>query len=172
MALDMTPEDFAKIADAFAWPLTVIVLAAGFYKPIRTLFDRLGTALAIRAVKLKLFGQEIELTPEQAKGALAELLEVMAESTSGLSSEDLALFEKIRAAEGRATVDQLIDGYQREDASGHPTPGLQRLRKLRDRHLTRPFEGGNWKSDKHPMATRFGQLVDDLRKRKATATAV
>jgi hypothetical protein len=142
---------------ALAWPVTVIGFFVVFYRPVRLLLDRLAATLTVKTVKLKAFGAEVELTPEQAKRALDELLQDIAESTNELSSEESALFNRIMASAGRDTVGQLLPNFQR-DTSGH-----QHLRKLRDRKLIRPFEGGRWQPEKHPVVSRFGQLVYDLR---------
>jgi len=67
----LTPKEFAEIARALAWPLTFVAFFAVFYKPVRALLERLAETLTVKTVKLKAFGAEIELTPEQAKRALA-----------------------------------------------------------------------------------------------------
>jgi len=153
----VSPKEFAEIAAALAWPLTAIAFVAVFYKPVSALLDRLAATLTVKTVTLKAFGAEIELTPQQAERALDELLQDIAESTNELSVEESRLFERIRASAGRDTVGQLLPNFQR-DSEDH-----QRLRKLRDRKLVRPLEGGRWQSGKHPMVSRFGQLVYDLR---------
>jgi polyhydroxyalkanoate synthesis regulator phasin len=153
----MTAKDFADIASALAWPLTAILFLSIFYKPVRILLERLATTLTIKTVKLKAFGAEVELTPEQAKRALDELLQDIADSTNELSSEESSLFESILHAGGRMTVTDLFRTFAR-DSKEH-----QQLRKLRDRKLVRPFEGGRWQPDKHPVPSRFGQLVYDLK---------
>ncbi len=119
----------------------------------------------MKTVTLKAFGAEVELTPEQAKHALDELLQDIAESTNELSPEESVLFERIMASAGRDTVCQLLPNFQRD------TPDHQRLRKLRDRKLIRPFEGGRWQREKHPLVSRFGQLVYDLRNSQSPKVA-
>ena len=140
-----------------AWPVTAVAFLAVFFKPLWRILERLAATLTIKTVKLKAFGAEIELTPEQAKRALDELLRDIAESTNELSSRELLLFQRIIDAAGRTTVAQLFPGFTR-DSEEHQQP-----RKLRDRKLVRPFEGGNWQPNKHPVSSRFGQLVHDLR---------
>jgi hypothetical protein len=154
----LTAKEFAEIAGALAWPITAIGVIALFYKPIRALLDRLAATLTVKTVKLKAFGAEVELTPEEAKGALDELLQDIADSTNELSLEETLLFQRIMAAAGRDTVIQLLPNFRRD------TIEHQMLRKLRDRKLVRPIEGGNWQPEKRPIATRFGQLVYDLRR--------
>ena len=153
----MNPKEFAEIAGALAWPLTFIAFVAVFYKQVHSLLHRLAETLTVKSIKLKAFGAEVELTPEQARRALDELLQDIAESTNELSADDSALFERIVASAGRETVRQLLPTFQRD------MPDHLRLRKLRDRKLIRPFEGGNWQPEKHPVVSRFGQLVYDLR---------
>ncbi len=153
----ITPKDFSEIATALAWPITAVAFLALFYKPIRALLDRLAATLTVKTVKLKAFGAEIELTPEEAKRTLDELLQEIADSTNELSPEELLLFQRIEASAGQDTVAQLLPDFRRD------TVEHQRLRKLRDRKLVRPFESGRWQPEKHPIATRFGKLVYDLR---------
>ena len=153
----MTPKDFADIASALAWPLTAIAFLVVFFKPVWALLERLASTLTIKTVKLKAFGAEVELTPEQAKRALDELLQDIADSTNELASEESTLFERIHHAGGRTTVVELFPGFAL-DSMEH-----QQLRKLRDRKLIRPFEGGNWQASKHPVSSRFGQLVYELK---------
>jgi polyhydroxyalkanoate synthesis regulator phasin len=108
-------------------------------------------------VKIKAFGAEVELTPEQAERALDELLQDIADSTNELTPEESSLFEQILHAGGRTTVVELFPSFAR-NSKEH-----QQLRKLRDRKLIRPYEGGNWQPDKHPIPSRFGELVYELK---------
>jgi len=153
----MTPKEFADIANALAWPIMALAFLSMFYRSIRTLFDNVASSLSLKTVKIKAFGAEVELTPEQAKRALDELLQDIADSTNELTADESALYERIHAANGRTTIAELFSQFAR-DSTEH-----QQLRKLRDRKLIRPFEGGNWQPNKHPVVSRFGQLVFDLR---------
>jgi hypothetical protein len=92
-------------------------------------------------------------------------LQEIADSTNELSPEESRLFEKILASGGRERIDQLLPNFRRD------TPEHQGLRKLRDRKLVRPFEGGRWQPDKHPVVTRFGQLVHDLHNARSSDRA-
>jgi hypothetical protein len=103
--------------------------------------------------ELKVFGSEVDLTPEQVKSTLNELLNDIVESTNELSPAELALFQQIQAADGRRVILDLIPNFARN------TEQHNQLRRLRDRKLIRPFEGGRWKDDKHPVMTRFGELI-------------
>ncbi|MFZ4682890.1 MAG: hypothetical protein ACOYMS_10325 [Terrimicrobiaceae bacterium] len=161
----MTPKDFADIASAIAWPLTALVVFAAMFKPLRALLDRLAATLTIKTVKINAFGSEVELTPEQAKRALDELLQDIADSTNELTVDEMSLFERIFQAHGRTTVGELFPSFTR-DSTEH-----QRLRKLRDRKLIRPFEGGNWQVNKHPVPSRFGELVHELKNTPKASTA-
>lgn len=127
------------------------------YTPDFALIERLATTLTIKTVKLRAFGAEVELTPEQAKRALDELLQDIADSTNELSSEEYSIFESILHAGGRMTVTDMFPTFAR-NSKEH-----QQLQKLRDRKLIRPFEGGRWQPDKHPVSSRFGQLVHELK---------
>jgi hypothetical protein len=153
----MTPKEFADIASAIAWPLVAVAFVAAFYKPVRAVLERLAATLTIKTVKIKAFGAELELTPEQAKQALNELLQDIADVTNELTPEESALFEKTLHADGRFTVANLCPGFVR-DSKEH-----QQLRKLRDHKLIRPFEGDRWQAGKHPVPTRFGQMVYNLK---------
>lgn len=154
----MTSKEFSDIAGALAWPVTAVISLAVFYKPIRSLLDTLTATMTLKAVKIRAFGVEVDLTPEQAKRALNELLQDIADSTNELAPDEWRLFERVIASAGRDTVADLIPGFQRY------TPEHQQLRKLRDRMLIRPVETGTWNPRKHPVVSRFGQLVYDLRK--------
>jgi hypothetical protein len=153
----MTPKEFADIAAALAWPLIAVLFLVAFFKPVWALLDRLASTLTVKVVKLKAFGAEVELTPEQAKRALDELLQEIADSTNELTPDEATLFARIIQAEGRTIVADLFSGFAR-DSEAH-----RQLRRLRDRKLIRPFEGGNWQPGKHPVASRFGQLVYELK---------
>jgi hypothetical protein len=158
----MSASEFAQLARFLAWPLTTIGVLAAFYRPLCMLLDRLAQTLTVRTVKVKVFGVELELTPEQAKEAVGELLTEITDSTNDLSAEESDLFERILASGGRDRLDQILPNFKRDTL----TLELQPLRKLRDRKLVRPFEGGKWESDKHPVVTRFGQLVNAISNRK------
>ena len=159
----MTAYEFAQIAKAVAWPLTAIVFLIVLHKPLRAVLERLATTLSLKNVKLKAFGAEVELTPEQAQTALDELLQEIVDPVNELAGEDYMLFERILRAGGRATVADLIPGFTRA------SPQHQQLQRLRDHQLIRPFEGSKWQPEKHPIATRFGELVHELKKRRKTA---
>lgn len=153
----MSPKVFAEIATALAWPLTALGFLSVFFTPVHAILERLAETLTIKTVKLKTFGAEIELTPEQAKRALNELLQDIADSTNELTAEEADLFESILHSGGRDTVADLFVAFTRD------TKEHQQLRRHRDRKLVRPFEGGNWQPTKHPVPTRFGQLVYELK---------
>lgn len=161
----MSAKAFAEIATALAWPVAFVAFVGVFYKPLRAFLDRLAATLSVKTVKLKAFGAELELTPEQAKRGLDELLQDIAESTNELSAEESALFARIMASGGRESVLQLLPTFQRGNADH------QRLRKLRDRKLVRPFEGGNWQPQKHPVVSSFGQLVYELQASQGSRNA-
>jgi hypothetical protein len=157
----MTLKEFTEIATVLAWPLTLIAFVAVFYKPVRALLER----VTVKTIKLKVFGVEIELTPEQAKIAAAVLLQDIAQSTNQLSDKEMALFDSVVASAGRKTVVQLLPNFKRGNED-HKC-----LQELRDRMLIRPFETKSWQEVKHPVLTRFGQLVYDLRSARVTATS-
>jgi hypothetical protein len=161
----VTSNDFALIASSVAWPVVAMTFLILLYKPTVTLLERLAATLTIKTVKLKAFGAEVELTPELAQRALDELLQDIAESTNELAPEESFLFERIVHTDGRSTVLDLLPAFTRE-SKDH-----QRLRMLRDRKLIRPLEGGNWQQDKHPVSSRFGRLVYQLKSMPKDAEA-
>lgn len=108
-------------------------------------------------IKLKVFGAEIELTPEQAKSALDELLKDIVESINELSTVEIKLFNNIMISDGRQSVRDILPGFARDNEEH------RQLRVLRDRKLIRPFEGGRWDATKHPVITRFGNLIYRLK---------
>jgi hypothetical protein len=158
-----TAKDFAEIARALAWPITAVGFLVLFYRPIRGLLYSLASALTVKKVTLKAFGAEIELTPEDAKRALDELLQEIALPTNELTQDEVLLFYGIIASAGQYAVIQLRPHFTHDDDNIE----LQRLRKLRQRKLVRPLEGGPWKVDSHPIVTRFGELVYKLRSAKS-----
>jgi hypothetical protein len=107
-------------------------------------------------MKFKLLGFEVELTADQAKGALAEILQVIVETMKALDEEEGNLFREIDRAEGRRTVLEIAPDFVR-GKEWH-----DRFRKLRDFTLIRPLEGGQWQDHKHPVVTGFGRLVKEL----------
>jgi len=159
----MTVDDFAKIAGALAWPMTALIAVSLVYKPLRVLLKRLSETLTFKSLKVKAFGFESELTAEYARTVLHELLEDITESTNALTPEEIELFDRILAAKGTKTLIELVPGFTREDSSGNHL----RLRHLRDQKLIIPSERGRWKPEKHPVVTRYGQLVNRLRTKSA-----
>ncbi len=153
----MTVDDFQKIATPLAWPFIALLAILLFYEPAHALLQRLSETLTFKSIKVKPFGVEVELTAEYARSVLHELLDDITESTNKLTPEEIKLFDSILQADGAKTVDELIAGFARED-SNH-----ERLRRLRDQKLIIPRERGNWKAEKHPIVTRYGQLVAKLR---------
>jgi hypothetical protein len=160
----MTATEFAKIASALAWPLTTFILVVLFYSPLTNLLERLTTTLRIKTIKLKAFGTEVELTPEEVKTAMNELLQEISDPTNELKANEILLFESVVASDGRKSVSELVPSFARGNEF-HDT-----LRRLRDRHLIRPIEGSRWLPEKHPIATRFGKLVNDLKEKRHAKT--
>lgn len=156
----MNAEDIAKIVNSLAWmawPTVVVGLTIYFQSSLRLVLNRLSQSLAIRTIKLNVLGIEIDLTPEQAERALDELLRDIADTIADLPPPTVTVFEQIQTADGRLTVIQIMPKFEREN-DDH-----KRLRTLRDRKLVRPFEGGRWTANTHPVVTRFGQLFWRLR---------
>ena len=160
----MSADDFSKIATALAWPVTALLALGLFYRPVLGLLKRLSETLTFKSLKVKAFGVEADLSAEYARTVLHELLDDITESTNNLPIEEVALFDRILAADGAKTVGELIPGFSRDDAGGNH----DRLRHLRDQKLIVPKERGQWKPQKHPVVTRYGQLVAKLR---STGTA-
>ena len=71
-----------------------------------------------------------------------------------LESTDKALFQRIISASGKLTVQDYFSKAFARGSDEH-----NQLRNLRDRKLVRPAEGGRWEAGKHPVVTRFGELV-------------
>jgi hypothetical protein len=155
----MTTTEFAKIAEAVAWPGLSFFAIVLFYRPIEKLLDSLAASMKVKSIKVKAFGVEAELTPLEVKAAVDELLQEISDPTNELSEDEVRLLDRIAVTEGRQTVIELEPVFVR-GGDVH-----NQLRRLRDRQLIRPVEGGRWRSDKHPVLTRFGKLVLDLRSR-------
>jgi hypothetical protein len=159
----VSPDDFSKIATPLVWPAIALVVLCLFYRPVRALLQRLAETLTFKSLKVKVFGTEIELAPEYARTVLHELLGDIAESTNELTREEVGLFFRIRSANGAKTVAELIPSFRRDDPEGNH----ERLRNLRDQKLIIPRERGQWKPDKHPVVTRYGELVAKLHSTRA-----
>ncbi|MFO0433431.1 MAG: hypothetical protein ACK50G_03000 [bacterium] len=155
----MTATEFATIAEALAWPAVAFVALVLFYPSVAKLIYGLATSLRIKSIKVMAFGIEAELSPQEVKATFDELLQEISDPTNELKSEELLLLDKIAASEGRRSVIELVPSFERGDNT------LDQLRRLRDRHLIRPAEGSRWLPEKHPVLTRFGRLVLDLRER-------
>jgi hypothetical protein len=163
----MTYKELAEILSAVAWPATAGAIAYAFHKPVFALLQKLQESLSIKVIKLKLFGAEIELTPDQADRALNEILQEVGESTNDLSPPDIALLKRIYDAQGTLTVEQVFPGFTRKSPDHlerKSSPELEQLRKLREMKLLRPSEGGKWDEAKHPVVTRFGEIFLKLEK--------
>lgn len=160
----MSIDELTGLLTALVWPLTTLLLVAVFHRRLAALLDRLAATLTMKTLKARILGIEVELSPEHARSTLDELLADIAESTAALSAEERRLFDAILAADGEKTVAQLLPGFDRDQ----PATGLHALRNLRDQKLIRPTEGGNWQPGKHPLVTRYGRLVDRLRRYQPT----
>jgi hypothetical protein len=153
----MTAIEFAKIAEAVAWPALTFFAIVLFYPPITRLLNSLAASLKIKSIKVKAFGVEAELTPQEVKAAVDELLNEISDPTNELTEGEVQLLDQIAAADGRKSVIELAPAFVR-DNDIHAS-----FRRLRDRHLIRPLEGSRWFPEKHPVLTRFGRLVLNLR---------
>ncbi|MBC7919682.1 MAG: hypothetical protein H7Z75_01185 [Ferruginibacter sp.] len=153
----MTPKELAAILTALAWPVTSLAILFAFRTRVVALLKKLEESLSIKGIKLKLFGAEIELTPDQADRALNELMQEVVESTHHLSAADIQLFERIYEVRGSLTVQELISDFTRESGEH------KQLRKLRDVKLVRPSEGGKWEGIKHPVVTHFAEIFLKLK---------
>lgn len=92
------------------------------------------------------------------------MLQEIVEAMNELSPDEVVLFQKINAGDSRLSVSDLFPDFKR-NSDQH-----EQLRKLRDRKLIRPIEGGNWQPPKHPIVTRFGRLVLQLHPKTTTRT--
>jgi hypothetical protein len=157
----MEAHGMAAILQSIAWPSVALTVALLFRKPLA----HLAESVSLKAIKLKVLGAEVELTPEQAKTNLQELLTDILQTINELPPDVLELFGGIEAAGGRSTVEDLVPGFSR-DSHEH-----QSLRTLRDRQLIRPFEGGSWQAKKHPVTTHFGELVWRMRPQSSAVSS-
>jgi hypothetical protein len=148
-------KDAAEILKAIAWPVTVAALAIWFRAPLVHLCE----SFAVKTVKLKVLGVEVELAPELVEASVRDLLRAIVASTDGLTQTEIDLFEAIQAADGLRTVKEILPGFTHDDDNDE----LKRLRLLRDRTLIRPLEGDRWQASKHPVLTHFGDALFRLR---------
>jgi hypothetical protein len=153
----MKIDDLVKLLTVAAWPIITIGIVSVFYTQLAALLSKLADSLSIKGLKVKLFGAEIEVTPDQADRALNEMMGEVAESMNGLSQSEIELFERVREARGERTVRDLIPEFTRGSDSHNE------LRRLRDRKLIRPSEGGKWEAAKHPVVTRFAEIFLTLK---------
>lgn len=153
----MTSIDFAKVADAIAWPTVAFFAIVLFYPRLARIFDGLASSMKISSIKLTAFGVEAELTAREVKEAVDEVLQEISNPTNGLSRDELILLDQISMADGRKSVIELDPTFVR-GGDVH-----KRLQRLRDSHFIRPSEGNHSLAEKHPVLTRFGRLVLDLR---------
>jgi hypothetical protein len=72
------------------------------------LVTRLAESLKVKSLKVRVLGNELELTVEQGKVAFDEMLQEMLETTNELTTEDVALFHQFDVADGRHNVIQLV----------------------------------------------------------------
>jgi hypothetical protein len=155
--LPMKLDDLVKLLSVAAWPTVTIGIVSVFYTQLAALLSKLADSLSIKTIKIKLLGAEIEVTPDQADHALNEMMEEAAESLNGLSQSEIRLFEKVREARGERTLQELIPEFTRNSDSH------EELRRLRDRKLIRPNEGGKWELGKRPVVTRFAEIFLKLK---------
>lgn len=161
----MTIDQFTKVAEALAWPLVALAAIIAFAPVLWRLLDALSSSLKLRNVKVKAMGVEVELTPEEAKSAVADLLQEIADSTSDLDDKEIALFDTIVDLSGTKTVREMAPEFARS-APQAENPVHKRLGRLRDRQLVRPLAGGAWREHSHPVPTGFGRLVHRIRSRQ------
>jgi hypothetical protein len=153
----MKIDDLIKLLSVVAWPVITIGIVSAFYFQLAALLSKLAESLSIKAIKVKLLGAEIEVTPDQADRALNEMMEEVAESLNGLSPSEIGLFDRVRESRGERTVKDLIPEFTRGSDSHNE------LRRLRDRKLIRPSEGGKWEAGKRPVVTRFAEIFLKLK---------
>src|SRR5579864_7120221 len=103
----ITNKELADILAAVAWPVTVIAVIVAFRVHVVGLLRKLEESVSIKGIKVKLFGAEIELTPDQADRALNEMMQEVVESTHDLSGSDIQLFERIHDVRGSLTLQEL-----------------------------------------------------------------
>jgi hypothetical protein len=149
-------QDIAAILGAVAWPIVVMVTVLLLLPHIRSLLYQLANSLKIKVLKFKLFGAEAELTVEEAKGVLDEMLQEIVDAVNEVSAAEASLFDRIATSDEGRTVQDLLPNFERGNEEH------KKLQKLRDRKLIRPAEGGKWQGYKHPIVTRFGRLVWSL----------
>jgi hypothetical protein len=151
----MSAKDAAALLSAISWPVAVLVTFAMLRSPIRRILERYadeGSTLTITV-----FGQTVALSRSpEGRQAMRELFNEISQSVQTLSPEDRVRFELIRSSGGRQTVIEMFPRFVR-DSADHAS-----LRNLRDAKLIRPTEGGRWEGFKHPMVTRFGELVNSV----------
>jgi hypothetical protein len=153
----MSVDEIVKVATPLAWPVTVFLIVALFYRPVRALLKRLAETLTFKSLKVKALGFESELTPEYARTVLHDLLDDITATSNQLTPEEIALFDQILSSGGSKTLVEIIPGFARD------SPEHQRLRNLRDQKLILPATRGQWRSEKHPIVTPYGHLVAKLR---------
>ncbi|WCM48525.1 hypothetical protein OH720_15945 [Pseudomonas sp. WJP1] len=153
----MLAVDFANIVTPLAWPVTSLLIAALFYRPVCAVLERLAETVTFKTIKVKVLGVEAELTPEYARTVLHELLDDITATSNQLTPEEVALFDSILVAAGKKSVAELIPGFERE------SPEHAQLRNLRDQKLVLPKEKRSWKATSHPVVTPYGHLVASLR---------
>jgi hypothetical protein len=122
-------------------------------------FDR------IRGVSLKAFGVKMSLTIGEAQDVLEDLLKATKDAIVSEPDPKLRpLFNAVRYAPARATVEEITKQVFGKDKSFvRGSEEHADLKTLRDLQLIRPQEGGTWEAGKHPVLTKFAQLILEMK---------
>lgn len=141
---------------AIAWPLTVSILiltiSSRFREPLSRLIDR------SKKTTLKFGSINIVLEHDEVDKILQQLLDETLQSTKNLTEEQKRLFKIVQSAAGSKDVNEINRlAFNRDFVKN----GVDHkcFRELRDRKLVRPQEGSSWQADKHPVVTRFADLI-------------
>ena len=86
--MSINAKEAAALIQVLAWPVMTGILVFCFRTQLSRLLVELGKALGrAKSIKLKAFRTEVELTPEQAKSALDELLGEILQTTNELTPD-------------------------------------------------------------------------------------
>lgn len=139
----------------FAWLILAGGTLYGFREPVAGLLKKLSK------FRLRLpNGTEIDVSAHEAAEIAQELLNEVDQLIEDITSEESAILARVLKSPRTLSVIEMFPSFKR------PSKELDILRRLRDKQLIRPVEGGQWLSDKHIEIKPFGRILLKVRRER------
>jgi len=141
------------------WLVIVVFLLWRFRSPLSNVVERLSK------FRLRLSdGTKVEVSASEVVGMAQQLLDEVDERLiKEISESEQKLLRYLVQLDSEPTVGEAVERVFGEKFV-RPSPELEVLRKLRDRQLIRPREGGRFREYKHLQIKPFGSILLRIRR--------